>query len=234
MTGWVRPETGGSRAASPAWKESVVSSGPYVDPGIDLPTRWRRHRSAIAVVVAVTLVALVGSLGAAGALDRQAVLTAARVQLLLMAVVVPVAAWPAGTRLDVLFRAGPTTDTFAVVVLTVAVLSPDVTLWQALGAYLLVAAVALAGMGVMASCRIAGPSRLVAACCAFAVLTAGAAGVVAPLPVKVNVDLALQDLLGLSPTATGWLITLLVAAAAAGMAWTAGYLAESRRRPSAE
>ena len=148
-----------------------------------------------------------------------------------MTVVVPIAAWSANKRLDVLFRAGPTTDTFAVVVLVVAVLSPDVTVRRALGAYLLVAAVALTGMGVMASCRIAGLSRWAAACFAFVLLAAGAAGVLVPLPVKVNVDLALQDLLGLSPTTPGWLTTLLVAAAAAGMAWTAGYLAESRRRP---
>jgi len=188
----------------------------------------------MAIVVAVTLVALLGVLLAAGPLDRRAVLAAARVQLLLVAVVVPVAAWSASARLDVLFRAGPTTDTFAVVVLVVAFLSPDVTVWQALGAYLLIAAVALAGMGVMASCRLAGLSRLAAASSTFALLAAGAAGALVSLPVKVNVDLALQDLLGLSPTAPGWLTTLLVAAAAAGMAWTAGYLAESRRRLPAE
>ncbi len=188
----------------------------------------------MAIVVAVTLAALVGVLGAAGPLDREAVLAVARVQLLLMAAVVPIAAWSANTRLDVLFRAGPTTDTFAVVVLVVAVLSPDVTVWQALGAYLLVAAVALAGMGVMASCRVAGPSRLAAACSAFALLAAGAAGVLVPLPVKINVDLALQDLLGVRPTASGWLTTLVVVAAAAGMTWAAGYLVESRRRTMAE
>lgn len=189
---------------------------------------------AIAIVAAVTLAALVGTLGAAGPLDRQAVLTAARVQLLLMAVVVPVAAWSADTRLDVLFRAGPTTDTFAVVVLVVAVLSPDVALGQALGAYLLVASVALAGMGVMASCRVAGVRWLIAACSAFGVLAGGAAGLLAPLPVKINVDLALQDLLKLSPSPSGWLTTFLVVSAVAGMAWTAGYLAEFYRSPSAE
>jgi len=183
----------------------------------------------MAMVVAVTLVALLGALVAAGALDRRAVLAVARVQLLLMAVVIPIAAWAADTRLDVLFRAGATTDTFAAVVLVVAVLSPDVTVWQGLGAYLLVAGVALAGMGVMASCRMAGLSRLAAALCAFVLLAAGAAGASVALPVKVNVDWALQDLLGLSPTAPGWLTTLLVVAAGAGMAWTAGYLPRSRR-----
>ena len=189
---------------------------------------------AIAIVVAVTLAALGAVFGATSALDRQAVLTAARVQLLLMAVLVPIAAWSADTRLDVLFRAGPTTDTFAVVVLLVAVLSFDVTVWQALGAYLLVAAVALAGMGVMASCHVAGLSRLAAACSAFGVLAGGAAGVLVPLPTKINLDLALQDLLGLSPSPSGWPTTFLVVAAAAGMAWAAGYLLEPRRRLSAE
>jgi len=183
------------------------------------------------IVVAVTLGTLLATLGAAGSLDRRAVLAVARAQLLLIVAVVPIAAWSARTRLDVLFRAGPTTDTFAVIGLAVAVLSPDVTVWQALGAYVLIAAVALTGMGVVASCRIAGLSRLAAACCAFVLLAGGAAGALVSLPVKVNVDLALQDVLELTPSAQGWLTTLLIAAAAGGMAWTAGYLAESRRRP---
>jgi len=194
-----------------------------------LPSRWRRHRLAMVMGVAVTLVTLLAALAAVGSLDGRGVLAAARAQLMLMAAVVPIVAWPARTRLDVLFRAGPTTDTFAVVVLAVAALSPDVTIWQALGAYVLIAAVALAGMGLLASCRAAGLGPVPAACAAFVLLAAGAAGVLVSPPAKVNVDLALQDLLGLNRSAPGWLTTFLIVAAAAGMAWAGGYLAERAR-----
>jgi hypothetical protein len=183
------------------------------------------------IVVAVTLGALLATLWVAGSLERRAVLAVARAQLLLMVAVVPIAAWSVRTRLDVLFRAGPTTDTFAVVVLAVAVLSHDVTIRQALGAYILVAAVALAGMGLLASCRAAGLGRFPAACSAFVLMAVGGAGAFVPLPAKVNVDLALQDLLQISRSAPGWLTTFLIAAAVAGMAWTAGYLADCRRQP---
>jgi hypothetical protein len=182
-------------------------------------------------VVAVTLGTLLSTLWAAAPLDRQAVLAVARAQLLLMAAVIPIAAWPSRTRLDVLFRAGPTTDTFAVVVLAVALLSRHVTIGQVLGAYVLVAGVALAGMGLFASGRAVGLGRLSSACLAFALLILAAAGAFVHLPARVNVDLALRDLLQISRAGPGWLTTLSIALAFAGMVWTAGYLAERRRDP---
>jgi len=190
---------------------------------------WSRNRSAAIIVVGLTLLCVGVVLLVTRRLDRASLLLACRCQLFLMALAAPVVLWRAARRIDALVRVGAMSDSFGLFLLVVAIFSPTLTVGRAIGVYLMLLAVVLLGVGVFTTLRLAGLARVLAVGGSGITLLGIAMAAFVPLPSRINVDLAVQDLLQVGSTQTDWLITALVLAAAGGMVWTGGYLIEHRR-----
>jgi len=209
--------------------DSDHSEADSADIGGCLVDAWSRNRSAGIIVVALTLVCVAVVLLVTRRLDRAALLLSCRCQLFLMALAGPVVLWRARRRIDALVRVGAMSDGFGLFLVVVAIFTPVLTVGRAIGVYVILLAVVLLGVGVFTTLRLAGLARVLAVGGSGITLLAIAMSPFVPLPSRINVDLALQDLLQVGSAQTDWLITTLVLAAAGGMVWTGGYLVEHRR-----
>ncbi len=213
----------------PVRMDSDHSETDSADTGGSVVDAWSRNRSAAIIVVGLTLLCVGVVLLVTRRLDRASLLLACRCQLFLMALAAPVVLWRAARRIDALVRVGAMSDSFGLFLLVVAIFSPTLTVGRAIGVYLMLLAVVLLGVGVFTTLRLAGLARVLAVGGSGITLLGIAMAAFVPLPSRINVDLAVQDLLQVGSTQTDWLITALVLAAAGGMVWTGGYLIEHRR-----
>jgi hypothetical protein len=205
------------------------SEADSADMGDSVVHAWSRNRTAAIIVVGLTLLCVGVVLLLTRRVDRATLLLSCRCQLFLMALAAPVVLWRAAHRIDALVRVGAMSDGFGLFLLVVAIFSPALTVGRAIGVYLILLTVVLLGVGVFTTLRLAGLVRVLAVGGSGITLLAIAMAAFVPLPSRINVDLAMQDLLQVGPTQTDWLITALVLAAAGGMVWTAGYLVEHHR-----
>ena len=213
----------------PVRMDSDHSETDSADIGGSVVHAWSRNRTAAIIVVGLTLLCVGVVLLVTRRLDRASLLLACRCQLFLMALAAPVVLWRAARRIDALVRVGAMSDSFGLFLLVVAIFSPTLTVGRAIGVYLMLLAVVLLGVGVFTTLRLAGLARVLAVGGSGITLLGIAMAAFVPLPSRINVDLAVQDLLQVGSTQTDWLITALVLAAAGGMVWTGGYLIEHRR-----
>jgi hypothetical protein len=149
---------------------------------------------------------------------------------------------PEGSVLDRVLRAGVTIDAFFVTWLVIAIASPALSVWAVLKLYVIAAAVALTWIGLAeavftASGRLTLARVIMAAAGAAVVLAAywlpraRVAADPAYLARTHNADLfaAATSALHRSAASPPWYAAALVYAAAAGLAWSARYLARTRR-----
>lgn len=203
---------------------------PTISPENHRQSVWRRNGRAAGVVTGITLAALVCVLVHLGRTDGQALLLAARVELLLLAVLTPLACYRADGPMDALFRAGPGTDAFGLAMLILAAVAKDLHFWPVLAVYLLLAAVLMIAVGVFLAVRSAGTSEGVAALTSAAAVLMVSVGVVADLPARLDIDRALQDAAGLTPCSPPWTVALAILVTLAGLVWTGEFLIRHHRQ----
>jgi hypothetical protein len=195
-----------------------------------LSSLWARNGRVMTLTVGLTL-AILSVRATVGWSDRQKpdAQGLMLVQLWIMSLLVPMAAYGADRSMDVLARAGITNDAFGLFVL---VLGPATGSWGIVDAaqlYLLASAAGLFLTGLFVALQSA---RLPVAACSGLTAAVGLAVAIfhsvadrmptdgSDLRERVNLLAAVGDALGARPGSTTWLVTLLIYAAAAGMCWS--------------
>jgi hypothetical protein len=194
-----------------------------------LPRVWSRNRGAIMLVGCLTVASSLTALLISGHVGVDSLLLVCRVQLWVMAVLVPAVLVSATGRLDALVRPGGVTDAFGVFLLAVALFTPALTVLRAAFLYLILLSVMVLGAGLFTTLRTAGLWRVPSAVLVGLVILGLGAGAWLPLPGRIDVDKAVRVLLQLDPSAVDWLVTLMVLATTAGLVWTGGYLVQYHR-----